>query len=309
MKIDIYKDFQRYLFTNDLSESTVDSYVRIARIIENYLSENFDVNYREKLDSIKGYMISHWASSIMDKKVATRALYITIANCFFRFLYNMQYIAFDLASALPPVPNIEKHHKIHPEEYQPKQGYTQQEIERMMSIPDPKTFNGARNIAIMAMLIGTGLRVSELASLNVGDPFDKSGFMMVARKGTHGNKVKVAMPEGVQAFLSPYLSIRKTRNFSCEPGDPLFISNRGKRMDRSRIYEAVSEIQKKAGCHTGVHTYRHTALTHIAKHADPVVSRDVAGQKSISITNRYLHSTDEEMLQAVNSLSDLLPIK
>lgn len=307
MNINIYKDFERYLFTRELSETTVGNYCRIARLIEEFIQKTYQLSYAENLQDIKGYMISNWATSIMGLKVTTRAVYLVSAHTFLNFLYTMQYIPFDLSSALPPLPNIEKHKKLHPEECQPKQGYTPEEIQRMFYRINPHTLSGLRTQALLALLITTGLRVSEAISLNVSDPFDKSGFMLVARKGTHGAKVKVPIPKDTHQFLLDYIRKRISCGLSAEPGDPLFVTSNGRRMSRTEVYKSLRTIQKRSGCHTGVHTYRHTALTQIAKNADPVVSRDVAGQKSITVTNRYLHSTDDEMLSAVNSLASMLP--
>lgn len=307
MNINIYKDFERYLFTRELSESTVKNYCRVARLIEEFIQKTYRLSYANNLQDIKGYMVSNWATSIMNLKITTRALYIISANVFLKFLYSMQYVSFDLSSALPPVPNIERHIKLHPDEIQPKTGYTPDEIQHMFYRTNPNTLSGTRTRALIALLVTTGLRVSEAVSLNVSDPFDSSGFMMVARKGTHGNKVKVPIPKDTHQFLREYIAKRIAAGLSAEPGDPLFVTSKGRRMNRNEIYRSLRTVQNRNGSHTGVHTFRHTALTHIAKNADPIVSRDVAGQKSINVTNRYLHSTDAEMQQAVESLATMLP--
>lgn len=308
MNINIYKDFERFLFTRELAEQTVSVYCGVAKLMEKYFVENYGLTYRNNLDSIKGYMVSNWATSIMSLKITTRKLYINAAYIFLRFLYSMQYVSFDLSAALPPIPNVNRYKAIHPDESTEKIGYTQEEIKAMMQAFPNNTFIGVRNRAIIATLTTTGLRVSELVSLNVSDPYTASdGFMRVARKGTHGNKMKVPLPANIMTYLNAYMALRREKGLPCDEDSPLFVTSAGKRLNRHRIYEAISIIQKKVGCHTGIHTFRHTALTHIAKNADPIVSRDVAGQKSIVITNQYLHSTDEEMQNAVNSLVELLP--
>lgn len=304
--MNIYKDFERYLYTRELSEGTVRTYCRVAKHIEDYIAANYGLCFADHLDQIKGYMISNWATSIMELKVATRNNYIVSANVFLRFLYTMQYISFDLASALPPAPNIEKHRRLHPDEDSVKSGYSMQEISAMFANINASSFSGSRARALIALLVTTGLRVSEAASLNVSDPFDPSGFMLVARKGTHGNKVKVPIPQETLAYLQDYLEIRKSCGIATEPDSPLFVTKAGRRMIRGEIYKALKTVQQRVGVHTGVHTYRHTALTQIAKSADPVVARDVAGQKSIEVTNRYLHSTDQELKDAASALTALL---
>lgn len=304
--MNIYKDFERYLYTRELAEGTVRTYCRVAKHIEDYIAANYGLHYADALDQIKGYMISNWATSIMELKVSTRNNYIISANVFLKFLYAMQYVSFDLASALPPAPNIEKHRRLHPDENSVKSGYSMQEISAMFENLNPSSFSGSRARALIALLVTTGLRVSEAASLNVSDPFDPSGFMLVARKGTHGNKVKVPIPQETLAYLQDYLEIRRSCGIATEPDSPLFVTKAGRRMIRGEIYKALKTVQQRVGAHTGVHTYRHTALTQIAKSADPVVARDVAGQKSIEVTNRYLHSTDQELKDAASALTALL---
>lgn len=307
MKLDIFKDFERYLYTKELSQSTVGTYIYHASLIDKFLRSNYGIELEfESLPLLKGYMVSNWASSISQLSVATRSLYITSANIFFRYLHAMQYVDFDLSTALPPPPNIEKYKKLHPEEHHEKRGYSNQELKIMLEALNPNTFTGSRTKAIIVLLVSTGLRVSELASLNVGDILENDGFIYVARKGTHGAKVKVPLPKAVIDPVLEFLTKRENHGCRADMNDPLFITSSNRRMTRVEIYRCLAKVQKDVGVHTGVHTFRHTALSHIAKTADPVVARDVAGQKSISVTNRYLHSSDEEMLAAVEKLAELL---
>ena len=299
-------DFERYQRNREVSEGSIVTYVRAVRLMEKYLNENYHISLEgEGYKHIKGFMVSNWASSIMDLNIATRVLYLVSAREFLRFLFCMQYVDFDLSSALPPLPNIKKYRNLHPDTWNKKRNYTGDELQKMMKAASRNTFSGARSRALIAVLVATGLRVSELCTLNVGDVSQESGFAYVPRKGTHGNKVPVAIPGWLMEYVKDYLSQRRRLGLSCLPSDPLFVSNRGKRMDRYLVYHSLAEIQKKTGCPTGVHTYRHTALSEISRTTDPATSRDIAGQKSISVTNGYLHATDADKLAAVDSLSSL----
>lgn len=303
-KINLMRDFQRYLFTKELSERTVKIYCTVAGYLEDYLRGEYEITFADgDFQKIKGYMISGWATSIMDKKITTRALYITAQNVFLKYMYNMQYVDFDLSAALPPIPNIQKYNRLHPETITEKRDYSPDEIMQMMDSLNEDKFIGARNRAMIATLVMTGLRSSEMASMNISDM--TPGFAKIARKGTHGNKVDVAIPTEVMPYIQSWLEVRKKRGLSAEPDDPLFISWNGNRLTYKLIHGTLSSIQKKLNLPTGVHTFRHTALTNIAKSANPAVARDVAGQKSIAVTNRYLHSTPEEKLEAVSKLSQL----
>ena len=159
--------------------------------------------------------------------------------------------------------------------------------------------------AMIATFVSSGLRVAELSSLNVGDLQSDSEFVMVARKGTHGNKVKAVIPFEARPFIEEYLNSREEEGEELISQSPLFTSNRGNRMSPHAIYTEFARLQKSLGIHTGVHTFRHTALTAAAKCANPVVSRDFAGQKHITVTDRYLHSTDQEIASAASSIAQI----
>lgn len=305
MKIDIIKDFERFLLTQELSDNTIKNYLTVAKYLEKHLMENYGISFdNDGYKNIKGYMVSSWATSIIGLKVATRANYITIMNVFLKYLYNLQYVDFDLSGALPPVPNIEKYNTLHPEEVKAKRNYTKDELAAMMNDLNPNTFIGARNRALIACFVLTGLRSSELASMRICEM--KPGITKVARKGTHGCKVDVAVPEEVVPYVEAYLVQRRRIGLTTEPEDWLFVTNRNAKMDYRRIYDGISYVQRKLGIPTGVHTFRHTALTEIQKTSDPATARDVAGQKSIQITNRYLHATDVDKMLAVKNLASLL---
>lgn len=314
--MNILSDYERYLATKQLSSGTIVTYRRVAHLIECYLKNTYNVSFdMENLISIKGYMISNWATHIINEheyRVTTRYLYILAAGQFLRFLHKMQYVDFDLSQALPPIPNVEKQLKAElesaedndePPAFQ-KRAYSQDEVKSMMEFFHRASFHDSRSRLIIALATFTGLRASELAALNISDVINDDHFAKVPRKGTHGRKIRVAIPDAVRPYVDDYISHRNKKGISSLPEDALLVSNQGKRMDRSLIYKSIVRSQKDLDCPTGIHAFRHTALSCLAKSSDPVVARDIANQKSISVTNRYLHTTDEEKLQAVNDLAN-----
>lgn len=290
----LFEDFVRWLRTRDVSDSTLDTYLHPVHKLVDYLASTYDASFTD--DSVKGYMVSNWVTTLQDYKVTTRALYITAANLFLRFLYTMQYISFDLRSALPETPLPDRHYRVHPEERPERRAYTRDEIQAMLDNGTPRTK------ALVALLTASGLRISELLDLNVRDVFpDGETFdphPTVARKGTHGNRVTVTIPEAVLPYLREYLETRILSDDS-----PLFEDERGNRLNRRAAYASLASLQRRLGQPTGCHTYRHTAITNIERQADPVVARDFAGQKSLTITNRYLHSTLDEQTTAAYTLA------
>lgn len=306
--VDIFDDFTRWMRTRDLSPGSIECYQRVAHLLARFVECNYGQKFTiNDLASIKGYMVSNWASSISDLKVATRYHYIVAARIFLGFLYAMQYTAFDLRQALPEPPDIDAYNRLHPDTYSPKRDYTPSEISAMLNSVNPNCLNGARTTAIICLLVTTGLRVSELASLNVGDLRHCTGTFSVPRKGTHGLKVPVNVPMEILPCVKRYVQYRENGSAAVPDDAPLFSTRTGRRMSRREIYGVLQAIQKRLDIPTGVHTFRHTALTQTAKASDPIVARDIAGQKSVNVTNRYLHSSAQEQAQAVRKLMELIP--
>ena len=127
---------------------------------------------------------------------------------------------------------------------------------------------------------------------------------MVARKRTHGNKVHVSIPTAIIPYAKTYVEFRRKKGESINDDSPLFVGVAGEPLTRRDALGGISAIQKKLGLPTGLHTFRHTAITAASKIADPGTARDIAGQKSFTVTNRYVHSTNEEQLRATEQIAE-----
>lgn len=301
--MNIYSEFERYLRNDELEETTIRNYLRVVRLFERYTAENYQVGFaNDGYRNLKGYMVSNWASSLSDHKCTSRSLYYIAMRRFLTFLYSLQYVDFDLTTALPKQPNLQKHLKLHPEERSMARGYDPEEIKEMLRSSKGHTLPAVRRAAIIAMLSTTGLRISELLALTVDDVAGDPQVVRVPRKGTHGAKMEVHVPSAVYPYVHEYLRLR----VAPEEERALFVSRSGKPMDRFTVYRSLKGMQEKLGVQTGCHTFRRTALTQITKEADVVVARDVANQKSVEITNRYLSATAEDMQEAVEKIAKMI---
>lgn len=301
--IDIQSDFARYLKNRDMSERSIQTYVEVSGRMCRYIEQNFNAKFED--DAVKGYMISNWESSIQNLKITTKNQYLLIAKAFLKYLFLMQYVTVDMSDVLSKPKSLDRYYKIHPDERSEKVGYTLDEVKTMMNAARCSKINEKRTAAMIAALVSSGLRAAELCSLNVGDLKEDTVFVMVARKGTHGNKVKAALPFEARPIIDEYLQARVKDGEAVSDESPLFVTRKGSRMSPNTMWVDISRIQKKLGIHTGIHTFRHTALTAAAKSADPVTSRDFAGQKNIAVTNRYLHSTEAEIESAASAVANI----
>lgn len=304
MKIDVIMDYKRHLTTMELAETTIKDYMRILKLLNDWLRTEYGTDFSVP-DSVKGFMISQYCTHIQPMKISSRTLYLTVIKAFLKWLHALQYTDHDLSQAVSRLPSIEKYNAAHPEEVSEKRGYTIEEIRLMLTAPRRSAFVQSRDRAIVAVMLATGLRVSELISLTVGDVIMEPDVLLVPRKGTHGKKVPVSIAPTAYPYIMKYIENREQRQ-PVEIHDPLWVSNQGKPLNRNQVWHSLSELQKALGIHTGTHTLRHTMITEVTKRANPIAARDAAGQKSISVTNRYLHSTRQEIKEAVDMAGELI---
>lgn len=164
---------------------------------------------------------------------------------------------------------------------------TYEEVEKLLGQPDPSTASGARNRAIIEVLYASGLRVSELCALNLYSMDDQ--FVRVMGKGSKERIV----PIGQRAIEAVDHYIVHFRGECSGPGQyPLFVTSRGRRIDRISVWKMIKEYAGQAGIVKNVspHTLRHSFATHLLDNgADLRVIQEMLGHASISSTDRYTH--------------------
>ncbi len=173
--------------------------------------------------------------------------------------------------------------------------YTDEEIEKLLSLPPDDTVLGLRDRAIFALLYGTGIRVSECSSLAEADVDLDGCTITVTGKG--GHERSVPLNERVVSAMSLY---RHHRGLAVARA-PFFRSRRGNGMSRGAIYERVRTWGHRARIAKRVspHRLRHTFATHLVQAGVNLVTiRDLLGHKQITSTQVYLHVTAEDLRSA-----------
>jgi integrase/recombinase XerD len=160
---------------------------------------------------------------------------------------------------------------------------------------------GVRDLAMLELLYGAGLRVSELVALDVGSINQEAGFLRCIGKGNKERIVPLGRraQEALTRYLKtgrPHLTRRRTE------AQALFVNRRGGRLTRQRVwqllrrYAAAGGITKKIG----PHTLRHSFATHLLERgADLRTVQELLGHANISTTQRYTH-VDRARLKAVH---------
>ena len=146
-----------------------------------------------------------------------------------------------------------------------------------------------RDMALLELLYGSGLRISEALGLNVGDLRPESGHVRVMGKGSKERVVPLS--DTCIAALARYLAVRA--DIPPVHGErAVFLGRRGKRLDRRQAARILEERAQEAGIpqHVSPHDLRHSFATHLLEGgADLRAVQELLGHSRISTTQRYTH--------------------
>ncbi len=172
------------------------------------------------------------------------------------------------------------------------------DVELLLAAPDTQTPLGLRDRTMFEVLYATGLRVSELVSLRVGQV---SMDMEVVRVMGKGDKERL-VPLGEEAldWLRDYLQDGRGVLLAGKLSDDLFVTAHGCGMTRQMFWYLIKKHAKQGGLHKPLspHTLRHAFATHLLNHgADLRVVQMLLGHADISTTQIYTHVARERLKQ------------
>jgi len=184
------------------------------------------------------------------------------------------------------------------------------QILRMLDVinndDDATEFQKTRDTAILTMLFGTGMRVSELVGIDLSDIDLKKKSIVITRKG--GDQDVVLYGDEVAEALSAYLQERD-EFIQIQPETALLLSNRKKRISVRTIQDMVSKTAHKAGLsniNVTPHSARHTYGSSLYKNTgDIYLVADSLHHSSIQTTRRYAKMSDEYRKKAQEHSSDV----
>lgn len=176
-----------------------------------------------------------------------------------------------------------------------------EEVEAIMDSVDMSSWTGKRDRAILEVLYGCGLRVSEAVGLRISYVYLDECFVRVVGKG---NKERIVpMGEMAATAVRNYLSVRP-EPYGPEYDDILFLNRFGKSLSRVSMFTIVKRQAMLAGIHKEIspHTFRHSFATHLIENgADLRVVQDMLGHESITTTEIYTHIDSSTWQQSILS--------
>ncbi len=183
---------------------------------------------------------------------------------------------------------------------------TVEEIDAIVQAIDLSKPLGQRNKAIIETLYGSGLRVTELISLQLSRIYINEGYMLVEGKGSKQRLVPLSPPSITQ--IKNWLIDRNLLQIKKGNEDFLFLNQRGAKLTRAMIFEIVKILTELAGIRKKVspHTFRHSFATHLLENgANLRAIQQLLGHESITTTELYTH-IDVKMLR--NTIMEFHPL-
>lgn len=282
------RDFKRYLqLERNLSPNSIDAYLSDVHKLEVYcIYKNITIAQitTRTLQLFLMYMNDFAISPY------TQARLLSGIKTFFGFL-QIEYDRKDNPAELIETPRLSR--KI-------PSVLSVVEIEALIGAIDLSSGEGMRNKAIIELLYGCGLRVSELVGLKISNLFLDIEFIKVEGKGSKERLV----PIGQQAmkYLKIYLhEIRPHNPVQHGHEDIVFLNRRGKQLSRVMVFIIIKDLAKKIGLQKNIspHTFRHSFASHLIEGgADLRAVQDMLGHESITTTEIYTH-VDKEYLQSI----------
>ena len=172
---------------------------------------------------------------------------------------------------------------------------SEQEVERLLMSPDAQTPLGARDAALLELVYGTGVRVSEVAAMDVTSVDLGNREARVVGKGSKPRIV--IFGRRASGLLTRYLETVRGSLLARQSEPALFLNRFGTRLSVRGIQDVVKKHAKRAGLDVGFHTHtlRHSFATHLLDGgADLRVVQDLMGHSSPSTTQVYTHITSEQ---------------
>ncbi|WP_096434777.1 site-specific tyrosine recombinase XerD [Alteribacter populi] len=272
------EDYLHYLVVEKgLSSNTTQAY---RRDLSQYLHYMKQV---EQIDSLNDVHRSNIVSFLFHLKESDRAA-TTISRNISSIRSFHQFLIREGRSTQDPSVHIDipKAEKRLPKVLSPA------EVEALLEAPDRSNLLGIRNKAMLEMLYATGLRVTELCTMNLADLHLQMGFVNCVGKG---NKERI-IPLGREATsaLKAYLRYSRPQLLKKQRHDVLFVNHHGRQMSRQGFWKVLKQMTKDARIEKELtpHTLRHSFATHLLENgADLRAVQEMLGHADISTTQIY----------------------
>ncbi len=261
------------------SKNTLAAYGRDLNTYVHYLEKSnggitdADAN---KVEGFKAYLCGE------GKSVATVSRCMSSVRSLYRYLMATSVISANPSSEVKNDKQEKKTFEV----------LTENEIDTLLSQPDMSDFKGIRDKAMLETLYATGMKVSELISLNVSDVNLQLNFIRChGEDGEKHERMVLLYPKAV-SVLEKYINSARNYFVADNAENALFVNVNGDRMTRQGFWKLLKGYASKAGITKSItpHTLRHSFAAHLLENgADINQIKDILGHSDISSTQVYAH--------------------
>lgn len=288
----LIKHFLNFLILEQsLSDNSVVAYSHDIDLFRQYLS---DIKGNIHLKDITQEDIENFLKYLYDLGLAasSQARILSGIKKFFNYLIQEK-LVIENPTILISAPSIGRHLP---------DVLTYEEICSLVDAIDLSQQFGHRNKAIIEIMYGCGLRVSEVISIKISDIYKKDEFIKVIGKGNKERLIPIS--SSIIKTLDLYIEgERKHQGINPKHSDTIFINKRGNGLSRQMVFLIIKDLAEKAGIkkNIGPHTIRHSFATHLLEGgADLRAVQQMLGHSSIVTTEIYTHISDQYLREIIS---------
>jgi integrase/recombinase XerD len=281
----LIKHFAGYLRLElSLSENSVEAYCHDVNLFLQYLESQ---NISTEINTITQEIIDNFLTFLYDLNIGatSQARILSGLKSFWRYLLQEEITDTD-PTLLISSPSLGRHLP---------EVLTYEEIQKMIDSIDLSQPNGHRNKALIEVMYGCGLRVSELIGLQISNIYREDGFLRIIGKGSKERLVPIG--DNSLKILFQYIEGARL-HISAKPKftDTVFLNSRGTGLTRQMVFLIVKDLAERNGISKTIspHTFRHSFATHLLEGgANLLAVQQMLGHASVSTTEIYTHISDE----------------
>lgn len=285
---ELLRQYHTYLrLERGYSPNTIEGYEMDLEKLRAYCKDHGIDFVKMSFDELQEFIFEQFKGI---QSEATQARILAGIHSWFRFLLYKDFIEQD-PSELLEGPKKSKHLPT---------VLTLEEVNAMMAAIDLSSNEGHRNRAMMEMLYGSGLRVSELVGLQLSHIYLNEHYMLIEGKGSKQRLVPLSPV--AEEWFGYWMQERSTWPLKPESRDIAFVNRYGRPLTRAMVFTIVKRLCAEAGITKTVspHTLRHSFATHLLQNgADLRVIQQLLGHEDLATTEIYTHLDVQDLRKAV----------